>query len=405
MQADGYRGGAGSVGGGGAGGSEGLEVLPADVGPGGLVGLFEGLPWWGQVVGFLVVFVGVQWVGWFVFGRLARSPRTPAVVPLVEKTVWPARVVAVLMGLGAGLTLALQTDGGARWLAWWGDAGSRSAWGALLVLGVTWLVVGVINGGDDMILARYRMDVSDNLKARRLHTQVQVISRTLSVVVVIFGLGVALMQFDQIEQVGASLLASAGVAGIVIGFAARPVLGNIIAGVQIALTQPIRLDDAVVIEGEWGWIEEITTTYVVVKIWDQRRLIVPFSKIIEEPFQNWTRKTSQIIGTVHWHVDYTADLDRIRVKIAEICEGSERYDGRFNLLQVVETTERTMHIRALVTAHDSPSAWDLRCEVREGVIAFLRDEMPGALPREREERVGERAGGDGGGGGGDRVDR
>jgi small-conductance mechanosensitive channel len=162
------------------------------------------------------------------------------------------------------------------------------------------------------------------------------------------------------------------------------VLGNLIAGIQIAITQPIRLDDAVVIEGEWGWIEEITATYVVVRIWDQRRLIVPFSKIIEEPFQNWTRKTSEILGDVVLHVDYACPVDAVRAELDRILDGHPKWDGRAKVLQVIEATPKTMVLRALVTAVDSPTAWELRCDVRERLLGFMQREMPYALPRERE---------------------
>lgn len=342
------------------------------------------LPWWAQIAVCVFGVIALQWALWLVFRRVAASDRTPAAQPLVSKTARPAALIAMLLGLGAGLSLAAETTD----VTVWTGESTRSFWAAMLVLSISWFFIGVINGADDMILARYRIDVKDNLRARRLHTQVQVIARMLTVIIGIIGLGIALMQFDQIERIGASLLASAGVAGIVIGFAARPVLGNIIAGVQIALTQPIRLDDAVVISGEWGWIEEITTTYVVVKIWDQRRLIVPFSKIIEEPFQNWTRKTSQILGTVELFTDYTVPMEPLREELKRLCESNDKWDGRVCLLQTTDATERTVKLRALVSAEDSPSAWDLRCAVREGLIAYLQREHPTALPREREQKFG-----------------
>jgi small-conductance mechanosensitive channel len=182
-----------------------------------------------------------------------------------------------------------------------------------------------------------------------------------------------------------SLFASAGVAGLVAGLAARPLLSSLIAGVQIAMTQPIRIDDAVVVENEWGWIEEITSTYVVIKLWDWRRLIVPLSYFIEKPFQNWTREGAAIIGSVFLYVDYAAPVERVREKLNEIVKASRLWDGRVVNLQVSDAKDHAIELRALVSARTSPLAWDLRCEVREKLIAFLRDEYPEALPRQRAD--------------------
>ena len=169
------------------------------------------------------------------------------------------------------------------------------------------------------------------------------------------------------------------------GLAARPLLSSLIAGVQIAMTQPIRIDDAVVVENEWGWIEEITSTYVVIKLWDWRRLIVPLSYFIEKPFQNWTREGAAIIGSVFLYVDYAVPVDRVREKLSEIVKASRLWDGRVVNLQVSDAKDHAIELRALVSARTSPLAWDLRCEVREKLIAFLRDEYPQALPRQRAD--------------------
>jgi len=191
------------------------------------------------------------------------------------------------------------------------------------------------------------------------------------------------MTFPTIQHVGVSLFASAGAAGLVLGFAARPILANLIAGIQIALTQPIRLDDGVIIEGEWGWIEEITSTYVVVRIWDLRRLIVPLSFFIEKPFQNWTRESSAIIGAVTWRLDYRAPIDAMRKKLDELLAGNARWDGKVANVQVVETDVSTITVRALMSSANSPAAWDLRCEVREKMLTWLKETHPEALPRLR----------------------
>lgn len=351
--------------------------------------LTDGWPAWAQAALVLVVVIAVCITGqkliWMLLRRLSRSPKRAASRKLIGHTGTPAGVLAA--GVGLAVALALLESRGIL-------PGSAGAWWSkvvtvLLILAGTWLVIGIVAGVDDLILSRYRIDVRDNLKARRVHTQVSVISRTLMIIVGIAGIAVALMTFDSVGKIGASLLASAGIAGIAVGFAAKPVLGNIIAGVQIALTQPIRIDDAVIINDEWGWIEEITTTYVVVKIWDERRLIVPFSKIIEEPFENWTRNSANILGSVVLHVDYSCPVDALRDELDRILDGHPKWDGRAKVLQVIECTEKSMTLRALVTAVDSPTAWELRCDVRERLISYLQHEHPWALPREREHRLSE----------------
>jgi small-conductance mechanosensitive channel len=255
----------------------------------------------------------------------------------------------------------------------------------LLIVSVMWLLIAMVNVMEAAILSRYRIDVSDNLRARHLHTQFRIIGRTLDIVILVIGAAAILMTFPMVRQLGTSLLASAGIAGLAIGLAARPMLENLIAGLQLAAAQPISLDDVVIIEGEWGRIEEITATYVVVRIWDQRRLIVPFSHILSRPFQNWTRKNSEILGTVFLHTDYTVPVDRVRGELQKITEASEKWDGRVCGLQVTDSKAETLELRALVSAEDASKAWDLRCEVRERLVEFLQREYPQCLPRTRAE--------------------
>jgi small-conductance mechanosensitive channel len=249
----------------------------------------------------------------------------------------------------------------------------------------TWLAVRCISVFENVAVRRYPMDTADNLRARRVITQVRVLGRIADVLVIFLGLAVMLLTIPGVRQVGASLLASAGVAGLVLGLAAKPVLSNLLAGVQIALTQPIRLDDVVIIEGEWGRVEEITGSYVVVRIWDQRRLIVPLSWIIENPFQNWTRSSSQLIGTVFLWLDYRVPLAALREELKRLCAEAAEWDGRVCLLQVTDSSDRAMQLRALVSATDSGRSWDLRCRVREGLIAYVQAHHPEALPRWRGE--------------------
>jgi small-conductance mechanosensitive channel len=221
-----------------------------------------------------------------------------------------------------------------------------------------------------------------------MHTQFRIIRRTLIFVLMVIGGAAILMTFPTIRQFGTSLLASAGIAGLIVGLAARPAIENLIAGIQLAITQPITLDDVVVIQGEWGRIEEITATYVVVRIWDQRRLIVPFTWILQQPFTNWTRTTADILGTVFIHADYTVPVQAVREELERIAEASDKWDSRVCGLQVTDSKAETLELRALVSAADSPSAWDLRCEVREKLVAFLQREHPDCLPRVRAEIQG-----------------
>jgi small-conductance mechanosensitive channel len=256
-----------------------------------------------------------------------------------------------------------------------------------LIAATAWALISATWIADDVVLARYDIAGKDNLAARTILTQISIARRVAVIAVVVVALAAMLLTFPGAESLGASLLASVGVAGIVVGMAARPVLGNLLAGVQIALTQPIRLDDVVVINGEWGRIEEITTTYVVVRVWDMRRLIVPLTSVIEQPFENWTRRTAEIVGTVTVHADYRVRVDDVRKELHRILEGSELWDRRAWSLQVTEATDRTVELRALMSAADSGALWDLRCLVRERLIAYLQRPDRDALPRLRTERA------------------
>lgn len=255
---------------------------------------------------------------------------------------------------------------------------------ALIGVG-SWLGVRSVQAVLAFFTRRFPVDVADNLHARRVLTQARVLGRTASVLIVLLGLAAALMTLPLVRQLGASLLASAGLAGLALGLAAKPVLSNLIAGVQIALTQPIRLDDVVIIEGEWGRIEEITGTYVVVHIWDERRLVVPLNWFMENPFQNWTRASAQIIGTVFLWLDYRVPMPALREELTRLCREAPEWDGKVCLLQVTDANERAMQLRALVSSVDSGRNWDLRCRVREGLLAYVQANFPQALPRWRGE--------------------
>jgi small-conductance mechanosensitive channel len=257
--------------------------------------------------------------------------------------------------------------------------------GLALIATTGWLVIVCSAVTFDVVVARYRIDVADNLAARRVHTQALVLHRIVIVVVSIFTLCVMLMTFPQVKHIGISLLASAGLAGLVLGTAMKSSLSNLIAGVQIAFTQPIRLEDAVVVEGEWGWIEEISSTYVVVRLWDLRRLVLPLSYFLEQPFQNWTRHSADLLGSAFIYVDYTVPVEEVRKELRRIVQNNPKWRGQVCVLQVTDATANAIQLRALVDARDSSSAFDLRCEVREGLIRFVQEKYPGSLPRVRTE--------------------
>ncbi len=309
------------------------------------------------------------------------TKRTTSVIDesLVEHVRRPARVLAPLIALMLVLPLVplpLDVRDPLRHLAGLGLIGT-AAWA---IVALTWVA-------DDVVLARYRLDERDNLEARAIRTQISILRRVIVVVVAVITVAIMLLTFPGAEGLGASLLASAGVVGIVVGVAARPVLSNLLAGIQIALTQPVRLDDVVVIDGEWGRIEEITTTYVVVRIWDFRRLIVPLSSVIGQSFENWTRRTANILGTVLIYADYTVPVDAMRTELKSVLDASGLWDGAAWGLQVTGATDRTVELRALMSAADSSAAWDLRCMVRERLIAYINAQHPEALPRFRTEPV------------------
>jgi small-conductance mechanosensitive channel len=255
----------------------------------------------------------------------------------------------------------------------------------VLIILVAWFLISLIYVLEDYVTSRFDVGVRDNLKARKIHTQLKVLKRIAIIAVSILAFGTMLMTFERVRQLGTTILASAGVVGIVVGMAAQRTIATFIAGIQIAITQPIRVDDVVIVENEWGRIEEITLTYVVVRIWDLRRLIVPITYFIEKPFQNWTRISADILGTVFIYTDYTVPVDAIREQLQKILNESEHWDKKVCVLQVTNASDRTMELRALMSAADASLAWTLRCEVREKLLEFIKKEYPQALPRLRTE--------------------
>ncbi len=258
----------------------------------------------------------------------------------------------------------------------------------LIIASGAWMLIRLTSVFEDWLLSRYDITAEDNLSARKIATQMGIVRKIVIFVIIILAIAAILMNFENFRQVGTSLLASAGVAGLIIGFAAQRTIANVLAGFQIALSQPIRIDDVVIVESEWGRIEEITLTYVVVRIWDLRRLIVPISYFIEKPFQNWTRSSADLLGTVFIYLDYTVPIDEIRTYLGEILKESEYWDGKVWRLHATESGERTVELRALMSAANSPDAWELRCEIREKLIGYVQEHYPDALPKLRTELHG-----------------
>jgi small-conductance mechanosensitive channel len=266
-----------------------------------------------------------------------------------------------------------------------GIATMRSLNALALIGALTWFGVRCVRATADTIIEINPAAAETDIQARRIQTQTRVLSHSLSALIILIGLGMAFSTMPLMRQIGTTFLASAGVAGLILGFAAKPVLGNLLAGMQLALTQPIRLGDVVIVENEWGWIDEITGTYVVVRIWDERRLVVPLQWFIEHPFQNWTRNQTAILGTVMVWTDYRMPVDPIRKEALRICRNSPEWDERVCVTQVVEASEKAMQIRILVSSGDAGRCWDLRCRVREDLIHFIQRDYPAFLPRLRAE--------------------
>jgi len=239
------------------------------------------------------------------------------------------------------------------------------------------------NVAQDMLYIRYDINISNNLRARKIRTQIIYVKKVVIVILVLFCVSLILLSFPGVRKFGTTILAGAGVAGIIIGFALQKSLVNLFAGIQIAFTQPIKIDDAVVVEKEWGWIEEINLTYVVVRIWDLRRLVLPITYFTENPFQNWTRNNAQILGSVFLYVDYSMPLAPLRQHFEKVLSETKLWDQETSVLQVTDTTEKTMTIRMLMTAQNSPIAFDLRCYVREKMIEFIQQNYPESLPQVR----------------------
>ena len=295
---------------------------------------------------------------------------------LAKQTRTPVRYILPLLALTIALPLTALPEGF--------RSGFQHFISICLIGSLGWLLITLVQVVSTLITTRYSIAVADNLHARRIHTQTQVLQRVVIICIIVVTIGVELMTFPSARQIGTSVFASAGIAGVIVGMAARSTFASLIAGLQVALTQPIRIDDAVIVEGEWGWIEEIESTYVVIRLWDLRRLIVPLSYFIEKPFQNWTRTTAEIIGTVFVFVDYKLPVEPVRAELQRILQNSDLWNRKTCVLQVTDFTETTMQLRCLMSANSSSLAFDLRCHVREQLIKFLQENYPECLPTRRD---------------------
>lgn len=259
-----------------------------------------------------------------------------------------------------------------------------------ILMGILFLVAGlIINKVFNILIKRemnkFDIEKKDNLKERKTHTQMKYLKTVINIIITLVSLALALRQFESMKQLSTGILASAGVIGIMVAFSAQKLFANILAGFVIAFSQPIRIDDVVIVEGEWGRIEEINTTNVIVKVWDQRRIVLPITYFVEKPFQNWTKTSADIWGTTDFYVDYNMPVEEMRTELGKILKSTKLWDGKINSLQVTDLNEKTMKIRALMSAKDSSEAWDLRCYVREKMINFMQEKYPDKLPKIRAE--------------------
>jgi small-conductance mechanosensitive channel len=302
-------------------------------------------------------------------GRLGRL-----LMPVIFKAARFAAVVAVIYFVAEAL----------QFPSWLRQALAK-ALNLSIIFMIAWVIAQVVKVGEKLVIERYQFNVQSNLQNRQIVTQVRVLAKMAYIVLSIFTVAAVLMSFEQVRRLGTSILASAGVLGVIVGFAAQRTIANLFAGLQLAFTQPIRLDDVVIVENEWGVIEEITLTYVVVRIWDLRRLVVPITFFLEKPFQNWTRTSANLLGSVSIFVDFTVPVESVRQELRRIVERSSFWDKTVWELQVTNATEHSVELRALVSAADAGAVWNLRCEVREKLIAYLQEKFPASLPRTRAE--------------------
>lgn len=322
----------------------------------------------------LLVLITLYWSTSVVLKRLGKNPKYLLPKSSFKRLAFPLVLIfiSVLLRMKA-LRDLLNLEDAEFWF--------KKASTILFIFAMAWVMIALLKIIKKVIIQNYDIGEADNLKARKVYTQFTILERIFIFIIILLGVGFILMSFEEIREVGISIFASAGVAGIIIGFSAQQFIGTILAGIQIAIAQPIKLDDVVIVEGEWGRIEEITLTYVVVSIWDKRRLIVPTPYFINQPFQNWTKTSSDLMGTIFLYVDYNVPFDKIREEQTRILNDTDLWDGKVDVVQVTDTKPNYVEIRSLVSAKDSPTAWDLRVLVREKLIVFLQQNYPESIAR------------------------
>ncbi len=349
-----------------------------------VLGVLDGLPRWLATlimlgtVAFLASFlhaVVLRVLRFILFGRIGELGRK-----LLTRIAAPTRFGVIVVALGVTIQFAPIGE----------PAESVVEWCLLLslVAFIGWTAISIVNTAADIYMRQVPREAEDTLLARKHLTQVQLLRRLAVFAIGFLTFSAMLMTVPAVREYGMSLFASAGVAGLVIGLAARPVLSNLIAGVQLAVTQPIRLSDEVIVEGEFGTVEEIRTSYVVLRLWDLRRMVVPLSYFMEKPFQNWTRDAASLTGAVLLYLDYAAPVPALRAKFMELLRESPLWDGKTAAVQVTDASPGAIHVRALVSARTPADAWDLRCDIREKLVAWLQETHPEALPKTRSLNVG-----------------
>jgi small-conductance mechanosensitive channel len=338
------------------------------------------------MAGGILVGLAVAYTLLFILRTLERGAFRFLFSTMHEKVRSPLRVLLPLIALAMIIPITDLSEAAAGTV--------QQVLEVLIILNVAWLFTKLVRLVQDLILSRFELEAKDNLLARKVYTQVTFFRRVAVVVIGVLTLAVILMNFSRVRELGTTILASAGVLGIVLGFAAQKTLGTLIAGLQIAVTQPIKIDDVVIVEGEWGRIEEITLTYVVVRIWDLRRLILPITYFVEKPFQNWTRESANLLGSVFLYTDFRIPVQEVREELTRVLDGHPLWDREVCTLQVTDLSERGVELRALMSARNSSDAWNLRCDVREKLLEFVQDNYPQSLPRFRAELEREPGGGD-----------
>ncbi|BCJ73997.1 mechanosensitive ion channel protein MscS [Catellatospora sp. IY07-71] len=327
------------------------------------------------VTAALLAAVAAGWLARFVVRRLGRRRYQHFFDNLSRSCRWPFRVLLAVVALVIALPFSSLT----------GPAREMVHHGLVIALigASAWLAVRVLFVLEDAAFRRLPMDVADNRRMRRARTRIGILRRLTAVVVTLLAIAAILMTFAPLRTLGASLLASAGLAGVVAALAAQATLAHIFAGLQLAFTDELHIDDVVVVEGEWGRIEELRLTYVVVRLWDERRLVLPTTYFTTTPFQHWTRNESRVLGAAVLHLDHRMPVEPLRAEAERVVAASPHWDKRDWVLQVVDTTETTMVVRVLASAPDAQHAYDLRCEIREKLIAYVREHHPEGLPRTR----------------------